>query len=55
MDVIRIKQRAYIEIAVLRESNAREYHNELVQIVGNNARPQWRSLAFLNCSTAIMV
>jgi hypothetical protein len=36
MDVIRLEQRAYIKIAVLRGRNAIEVHSELVEAVGNN-------------------
>ena len=37
IDVTRLKQHAYIKIAVLQERNARECHSELVEAVGKNA------------------
>ncbi|GFU92205.1 HTH_48 domain-containing protein [Trichonephila clavipes] len=39
MEVTRVEQRAYIKITVLRERNAMECHNELVEALGNNALP----------------
>ncbi|GFT52951.1 hypothetical protein TNCV_1460511 [Trichonephila clavipes] len=39
MEVTRVEQRSYIKIAVLRGKNAMEYHNELVEALGNNALP----------------
>ncbi|GFX79425.1 hypothetical protein TNCV_1715751 [Trichonephila clavipes] len=39
MEVTRVEQRSYIKIAVLRGKNAMEYHNELVEALGNNAVP----------------
>ncbi|GFU52878.1 transposable element Tcb1 transposase [Trichonephila clavipes] len=44
MEVTRVEQRAYIKIAVLRERNAMECHSELVEALGNNARP-YRTVA----------
>ncbi|GFU55262.1 histone-lysine N-methyltransferase SETMAR [Trichonephila clavipes] len=44
MEVTRVKQRAYIKIAILRERNAMECHSELVKALGNNARP-YRTVA----------
>ncbi|GFX78225.1 HTH_48 domain-containing protein [Trichonephila clavipes] len=39
MDVTHVEQRAYIKIAVLRETYAMECYSELVEALGNNALP----------------
>ena len=39
MDVTRLEQRAYITIAILGGSNARECHSEFVEDAGKNALP----------------
>ncbi|GFX28216.1 hypothetical protein TNCV_15551 [Trichonephila clavipes] len=39
MEVTRVKQCAYIKIAVLRERNEMECHSELVEALGKNAPP----------------
>ncbi|GFQ86849.1 HTH_48 domain-containing protein [Trichonephila clavata] len=44
MEVIRIEQRAYIKIAVLRRRNEMECHSEFVEALGNNALP-YRTVA----------
>ncbi|GFS59526.1 hypothetical protein TNCV_3726201 [Trichonephila clavipes] len=44
MEVIRVEQRSYIKIAVLRGKNAMEYHSELVEALGTNALP-YRTVA----------
>ena len=58
MDVIQLERHAYIKISVLRWGNARECHSELV---GRTLFPKastsslWHALAFLPCSTAILM
>ncbi|GFV59494.1 hypothetical protein TNCV_2825341 [Trichonephila clavipes] len=44
MEVTRVKQSSYIQIAFLRGKNAMEYHSELVEALGNNALP-YRTVA----------
>ncbi|GFW05806.1 hypothetical protein TNCV_602781 [Trichonephila clavipes] len=44
MEVIRVEQRAYIKIAVLRGRNAMECHRELVEAIGHKALP-YRTVA----------
>ncbi|GFR04622.1 HTH_48 domain-containing protein [Trichonephila clavata] len=39
MEVTRVKQHAYIKIAVLRGRNEFECHSEFVEALGNNALP----------------
>ncbi|GFW42446.1 hypothetical protein TNCV_240431 [Trichonephila clavipes] len=51
MEVSRVEQRSYINIAVLRGKNAMEYHNELVEALGNNAL-LYRTVARTNTNHA---
>ncbi|GFR18681.1 HTH_48 domain-containing protein [Trichonephila clavata] len=44
MEVIRVEQRAYIKIAVLRGRNEMECHSKFVEALGNNALP-YRTVA----------
>ncbi|GFV77890.1 uncharacterized protein TNCV_441 [Trichonephila clavipes] len=44
MEVTRVEQRAFIEIAVLRDRNAMECRSELLEALGNNALP-YRTVA----------
>ncbi|GFU94975.1 HTH_48 domain-containing protein [Trichonephila clavipes] len=44
MEVTRVEQRTYIKIAVLRGINMLKCHNELVEVLGNNALP-YRTVA----------
>ena len=39
MEVTRQKQRSYVKIAVLRGRNAKEFHSELTEALGNHALP----------------